>query len=167
MNKLNQELIIKQNNREKELLDTFIAKRGLSVLVKPPTLLENGVPAHTAFDDFEIDIPRVSLASEHINTESYDVANEFNTQLTLESESFGEPKPVTTNELMSYLMGDKTDTDTANNFSVLFAYVKADIILPNGTIIELEDFENMTFIVESVTKKKQLSKIFRYKLGRT
>ena len=164
---VSQELIVKQNNKEKELLDQYIEKRGFPVIVKPPTLLDNGVPIPKSLDDFNINIPTVSMKDDYVNTRTYDEVNEVETFLILEDGSFGESKPITSDEIMAYLLGEKTDTDTANNFTDLYAYIKSDIILTNGTIVQFKDFINMDFIIKSATKKKQLSKIFRYKLGRT
>jgi len=168
MNNLNQEIIEKHSDKEKQIVDEWIAKRGISVTIKPPSLLdEDKKPKHPTYDDFEIDVPRVSIRDEYVSTKDYKVEDEVITQLIFEISSFGEFKPVTYGEMIAYLQENHTTTETANNFDLLYAYVKYDKIMPNGTIITFNDFQNMEFIVSNIEKKRQFSKVFRYTLNRT
>ena len=161
-------------SREERAFIALISKRGIVVDIKQPRLLNaDGSQHDKTYDDFEINVKRVSARGlPASNIDFSPISDDFlpvdgTARLIFDNDGFGEFRPISHGQIVSALQGSDSATDAKNNFNDLYAYIYVRHVLPLGSIVVFRDFSGMSFKVVDATKKRQMTQIFRYKLSRT
>ena len=164
------ELVDGHINRESSVFSAYMNKRGIDVSISEPLLIDSaGNEVHRTFDEMEVDVNHVSNIGRKALTNEYNsIGNEsYAGKLVIDIEGFGEYENVSHVEVMSFIKDNVPVNTLKNNFDNIYAYLlgKKNRI-PLGSIITFKDFSNMSFIVKEVKKKRQMTAVSRYKLGR-
>ncbi|NOR58761.1 MAG: hypothetical protein GQ474_09595 [Sulfurimonas sp.] len=151
------EIIELNKAREKQVLDTWLNKRGITVTIKPIVMQIAGKDVHQDLDPFHVDVDRVGYEE----GDMHHFGIEYTTQAIMVKQD-GTFMPLSFNMILE----EVNSTAESTNFFELYCFIGGDII-PKYSQVTFTDFSAVSMRIEEVSKNRPLSDIYQYKLARS
>ncbi|MFT7880436.1 MAG: hypothetical protein ABXS91_08590 [Sulfurimonas sp.] len=150
------ELINLHKDREKTITDTWIAKKGIEVTIKPVKIFDNGAEISHDLDPFGVGVNTVGYEEGSIG----EYENEIIRKIVFVNEQF-QFSPISHDMMLEDILG----SDESSNMNEVFCFIEGDLV-PKYSELTFTYFGSMVMRIEEITKKRPLSDIHKYKLVR-